>query len=123
MGLTVYYDWKTKADLPSARRMIVKFRAMALKLPFDEVSEIYEQDPPSGQSAFLLNDDSFRVGGLYLSRTRRDGEEEMVHVPALHALFFGVRVEGAETARIGLASHPPVVLHREDIIERNKDGS
>jgi len=27
------------------------------------------------------------------------------------------------TATIGLASHPPVVLHREDVIKRNKDGS
>jgi hypothetical protein len=33
-----------------------------------------------------------------------------------------VRVEGAESASIGLASHPPVVVHREDIIEREADG-
>ena len=44
-------------------------------------------------------------------------------MPALHALFFHVHVQGAETASIGLASHPPVVVHREDVIERNKDGS
>ena len=123
MGLTVYYDWKTKADLPSARRMIAKFHTLALKLPFDDVSEIHEQDPPDNQSAFRLYDHSFRQGGLYLRRTRADGEEETVHVPALHALFFHVRVEGAESASIGLASHPPVVVHREDVIERNKDGS
>ena len=64
MGLTVYYDWKTKTDLPSARRLIAKFRAIALKLPFDEVSEIYEQDPPDGKSAFRPCDHSFRQGGL-----------------------------------------------------------
>src|SRR5262249_27513474 len=68
-------------------------------------------------------DGSFRQGGLHLSRRRADGEEETVHVPALHALFFHVRVKGAETASIGLASHPPVVLHREDLIERNEAGS
>lgn len=123
MGLTVYYDWKIKTDLRSARRMIAKFHAIAQKLPFDDVSEIYEQDPPDGKSAFQLYNHSFRQGGLYLSRKRADGEEETVHVPALHALFFDVRVEGAESAPIGLASHPPVVLHREDVIERNKDGS
>src|SRR5437868_14301057 len=123
MGLTVSYDWKTKTDLASARRLIVKFRAMALKLPFDDVSEIYEQDPPDGESAFRRYDDSFRQGGLYLSRTRGDGNEETVHVPALHTLFFHVHVEGAENASIGLASHPPIVLHREDVIEWNKDGS
>ena len=123
MGLTVYYDWKTKTDLPSARRMIAKFRAIALKLPFDEVSEIYEQDPPDGKFAFRPYDQSFREGGLCLSRTRRDGDQETVHVPALHALFFYAHVQGSESAPIGLASHPPVVLHREDAIERNKDGS
>ena len=123
MGLTVYYDWKAKVGVPSARRMIAKFRDIALKLPFDEVSEIREQDPPDGKAAFRLYKDSFRQGGLYLSRTRRDGEQETVHVPALHALFFYARVPGAESAPIGLASHPPVVIHREDVIERNKNGS
>lgn len=123
MGLTVYYDLKTKIELPSARRLITKFRAIARKLPFDKVSKIYEQDPPDGKSAFHRYDDSFRQGGLYLPRKRQDGEEEVVHVPSLHAMFFFVRVQGAESASIGLATHPPVVLHREDIIERNKDGS
>jgi hypothetical protein len=123
MGLTVYYDWKTKADLPSARRLIAKFRASALKLPFDGVSEIHEQDPPDGKFAFRSNDRSFRQGALYLPRKRGDGDRETVHVPALHALFFHVRVRGAESAPIGLASHAPVVLHREDVIERNTDGS
>jgi hypothetical protein len=123
MGLTLYYGWKTKCDVPRARRIIVKFRAMARKLPFDEVSEIYEQDPPDGKSAFLLYDHSFRQGGLYLSRTRRDRLRETVYVPALHAVFFFVRVEGGESAPIGLASHPPVIAHREDVIERDHDGS
>ena len=123
MGLTVYYNWKTKADLPRARRMIAKFRAIARTLPFDEVSEIYEQDPPDGKGAFSLYDHPFRHGGLYLPRTRRQGDPETVHVPALHALFFSVRVEGAESALIGLATHPPVVVHRADNIERNHDGS
>jgi plasmid stabilization system protein ParE len=123
MGLTVYYDWKTKIDAPSARRMIAKFRALAAKLPFDDVSEIYEQDPPDGKSVFRRYRHSFRQGALYLPRTRADGEKETVDVPALHALFFHVNVRGAETASIGLASHPPVVVHQEDIIERNEDGS
>jgi hypothetical protein len=53
MGLTIHYDWKIKIGLPAARRMIAKFRAIAAKLPFDEISEIYEQDPPDGDSAFI----------------------------------------------------------------------
>ena len=122
MGLTVYYDWKTKADARGARRLVARFRTLALKLPFDEVTEIHEQDSPDGKSPFLPYDHAFRQGDLYLSRKRADGEEEIVNVPALHALFFYVRVQGAESAGIGLASHPPVVVHREDVIERNTDG-
>jgi hypothetical protein len=123
MGLTIYYDWKTKSDVRSARRMIGKFRDIALKLPFDNVSEIYEQDPPDGKAVFHPYDNSFRQGGLYLSRKRRDGDTETVHVPPLHAMFFVANVRGAESASIGLASHPPVVVHSEDIIQRNKDGT
>jgi hypothetical protein len=123
LGLTLYYDWKVKSDLAQARRRIVKFHALAQKLPFDEVTEIYEQDPPDGRSDFVAYEHPFRQGDLYLSRRRADGEEELVHVPGLHALFFNVYVNGAETASIGLASHPPVVVHREDTIERNEDGS
>jgi hypothetical protein len=123
MGLTVYYEWKIKADSPATRRLIARFRALALKLPFDHVSKIYEPDPPDGEFAFRRNDHSFRQGDLYLSRKRSDGDDETVHVPALHAVFFNVRVEGAESASIGLASHPPVVVHREDVIQRKKDGS
>jgi hypothetical protein len=118
----VHYDWKVKSDVARARRMIMKFHATALELPFDEVTEIYEQDPPDGRPVFVPYEHSFRCGDLYLSRKRGDGDEEVVHVPGLHAMFFNVLVKGAETASIGLASHPPVVLHREDVIERNKDG-
>lgn len=123
MGLSVYYDWKTKIDLPTARRLIVKYRTLAMKLPFDKVSAIYEQDAPEGRTAFRKYDHPFRQGNLYLSRKREDGEEELVDVPASHALFFSVYVEGSETASIGLASHPPVVIHHEDVIERKEDGS
>ena len=123
MGLTVYYDWKTKTDFAAARRLVVRFRKLALKLPFDKVSEIYEQDPPEGKSAFRLYKERYRQGDLYLSRRRDDGEREGVCVPGLHAVFFHVYVHGSESASIGLASHPPVVVHREDVIERGDDGS
>lgn len=123
MGLTLYYDWKMKADVASARRMVVAFHRLAEKLPFDAISEVYEQDPPDGETAFRRYDHPFRRGTLYLTRKRDDGEDETVEVPALHAVFFNVRVEGAETASIGMASHPPVVVHHEQVIVRNEDGS
>ncbi len=101
MGLTVYYDWKIKADLLSARRMIEKFRGMATKLPFDDVSDIYEQDAPEGKPAFLRYDHPARQGNLYLSRRRQEGDEEIVEVPALHAMFFHVRVQARKVHRSG----------------------
>jgi hypothetical protein len=122
MGLTVYYDWKLKADAPAARRMIKKLHGIAGKLPFDKVSTVYEFDPPDGEYVFRRYRHSYRPGDLYLSRRRADGEEELVNVPALHGVFFHVNVRGAETASIGLASHPPVVVHHEDVIERDENG-
>lgn len=123
MGLSVYYEWKTKADAQAARRLIVEARELALSLPFDHVSEVFEQDAPDDMPEFKPYGDSFQQGSLYLSRKRNDGRDELVHVPALHAVFFYVRVEGAETASIGLASHPPVVIHREDVVEWDDDGA
>lgn len=123
MGLTVYYDWKAKSDVRSARRLIRRFRGISLKLPFDSVSEVYEQNAPEGTFEFREYEGKFPTGGLHLPRKRADGEEEVVRVPALHAMFFYVNVQGAESASIGLASHPPVVIHREDVIEHNEKGS
>jgi hypothetical protein len=123
MGLTIQYEWKTKADLSTARRLMARFHAMAKKLPFDKVTKIFEQDAPGGNFKFHKYDESYKLGNLYLSRKRDDGESELVDVPAVHAMFFLVHVEGAETAAIGLASHPPVVVHREDVLERREDGT
>jgi hypothetical protein len=123
MGLTVHYEWKTKADLAAARTMIARFRDAALTLPFDDVSEIYEQNPPDGQHRFRAYDGPFSRGTLYLEHKREDGLEDLVEVEPLHSLFFNVYVEGSETAPIGLASHPPVVVHHEDFIELREDGT
>ena len=122
MGLTVYYDWKVKADLTDARQRIAKFHDLAAQLPFDELSEIYERGSPDQDSHFTSDDDPFHRGALYLTRTRADGDTESVHVPANHAMYFYARVEGAESVAIGLASHPTWVVHHEDIIERTAEG-
>jgi hypothetical protein len=33
MGLTVYYEWKVKADARAARRLIKRFHSLARPLP------------------------------------------------------------------------------------------
>jgi hypothetical protein len=127
MGLTVYYDWQLPCDVAKARRLIVKLREIALDLPFDMVSEVYEQDPPDQLSPFEVlefegDDERFRVGSIYMPRKRDDGLEELVRVDATHAVFFNANIEGAETVSVGLAAHPPVVVHREDLIRRRRGG-
>jgi hypothetical protein len=122
MGLTVYYDWKIKADYATARRLIKRFHKLAQDLPFDHLSEIFEQDPPHGETPFTLYDDAYRRGTLFLGRKRADGGEETVQVPATRGVFFQARIDGAETVEVGLAMHPPVVVHREDVIEVDEQG-
>src|SRR5439155_22255595 len=99
MGLTFYYDWKARIDAPTVRRLIKRFRGLEIKLPFEKVSEIHEQNSPDGEPTFLLYDHPFRQGCLYLPRKRADGEEELVDVPALHAMFFSVYVTGRRRQR------------------------
>jgi hypothetical protein len=84
MGLTVYYDWKIKAEAAQARRLIVKLRKLAAKLPFDKISPIYEQDPPEGKTRFRLYKDDLRQGDLYLSRKRAPASRR-AHRPATPA--------------------------------------
>jgi hypothetical protein len=33
MGLTVFYNWKIKADARTARRLVQRFHGLAMKLP------------------------------------------------------------------------------------------
>jgi hypothetical protein len=127
MGLTIYYSWKTKTDADSARALIRKLHARVSKLPFDDVSQVFECDPPDGRYVFTRRDYDeetrrFKPGSVYLNRKRGDGDTETVAVPALHAIFFMANLKGAETTTIGLASHPPVVVHREDVITKEQRG-
>lgn len=78
---------------------------------------------PDGKHVFTKSEaDGIRPGHEYLTRKREDGEEEIVDVPSLHVMYFHARVEGAETASFGLASHPPVVVHRASVVGRDEDG-
>jgi hypothetical protein len=122
MGLTLHYQWKAKIKLPTARRLVRRMHKLAKQLPFDSVSKIYEQDAPDGEYTFHKYNHPFRRGDMYLPRKRDDGHIENVFVEATHAMFFICRVEGSETAAIGLASHPAVVEHNEERVEIEEDG-
>lgn len=123
MGLTIYYGMKAKIDADAARKVVARMQQRISKLHWDEVSEVFEIDPPDGKYVFKEGEgDGYKPGTQYLARKRDDGEEEVVSVPPLHVMFFAAHIEGAETASFGLASHPPVVVHRADVIERDEDG-
>src|ERR1041385_1304902 len=105
MGLTIYYSFKTKASAESARDIVARMHEAISKLPWDKVSKVFEIDPPDGKYTFQKEEaDHFKFGTEYLNRTRADGEKELVEVPSLHVMFFAASVEGAESARFGLAS-------------------
>jgi hypothetical protein len=123
MGLTIYYDLKAKTDAGGARRLVKRLHRFAAKLPFDDCSEIFEYDPPGGRHAFTKGPDPDRKpGAWYFERRRADGLTELVTAPALHVLCFHANTRGAETATFGLASHPPVVVHHEDVITPESKG-
>jgi hypothetical protein len=123
MGLTIYYGMKTKCDADSARKVVAGMQKRIAKLPWDQMTEVFEIDPPDGKYVFeKAKGDRFKPGDEYLARKRDDGEDEIVNVPSLHVMYFNARVNGAETASFGLASHPPVVVHRADVVERDAAG-
>lgn len=122
MGLTVHYDWKVKGDARVACRLIRRMHAAAKRLPFEDVSEIMEEQPPQGRATFEVVDGGYSPASICLARQRADGRTELVTVPATHAVFFCVNNDGAETATIGLAAHRPVIVHREDVVEFDDEG-
>lgn len=130
MGLSIYYRLKAKVDADGARRLVERMRESIAALPFDGVSDVFEIDPPDGKYVFdrwesgpgEYTAGGYRPGALYLDHKRADGEVEMVEVRSQHVIGFCATVAGSEAATFGLASHPPVVVHRESVITRIEGG-
>ena len=130
MGLSIYYKFKVKtADVTGVRDTVRALRRFVVTLPFDDVSPIEEYAPPDGRYVFERADADadadgrrWKPGGHYLSRKRDDGLTELVPVPAQHVVCFHANLKGSETASFGLASHPPVVVHREDVVTHDEFG-
>lgn len=118
MGLSIYYRYKIKVEADEARRLVERLHRFVTKLPFDEVTRIVEYCPPDGNHVFSRGpaDSDWKPGWHYAERRRDDGLTEIVRVPSLHVICFGANLRGSETASFGLASHPPVVVHREDVV-------
>ena len=122
MGLTIYYRMKAKVGPDAARDLVRRLHEFVSKLPFDDVSPILEYDPPDGRYVFeRATSDGFKPGSRCMERKRADGLVENVEVRALHAICFHANLRGSETASFGLASHPPVVVHREDLVTQLPD--
>jgi hypothetical protein len=119
MGLTISYEFKLKADADTAREAIERLYRFAKTPPFQRLTEIMEYDPPDGRYVFAKPSAEqlrSKPGHRYLIRKRADGLKETVRVPPIHAMRFVAFSNGGETAAFGLASHPPMVIHREDVI-------
>lgn len=50
MGLTIYYGMKTKAEADAARKLVARMYKRIAKLPWDEVTEVFEIDPPGWEA-------------------------------------------------------------------------
>src|SRR6266545_757037 len=100
MGLSIYYRLKAKVDAEGARRLVRRMHAVVRKLPFDEVSECFEIDPPDGRYEFEREDveGTYKPGSIFLDRKRADGLKEIVHVSSLHVMCFHADLRGSETA-------------------------
>ena len=128
MGLSIGYKLKVKTtDAARVRDVVRSLHEFATTLPVDEVSPVEEYAPPDGRYVFKRGDGDdegqrWKPGAAYLERPRDDGHRERVRVPANHVVCFHVNHNGAETASFGLASHPPVVLHRTDVATRDDRG-
>jgi hypothetical protein len=125
MGLTIHYQMKLKCGTRQARELVRRMRDFAASLPFDSVTEVIEVDAPDGRPAFAEpgeGDVPWQTGDMFIVRRRSDGEEECVTVPSRHVIAFTCCVEGSEPAVFGLASYPPVVVHREEVVVIEDDG-
>lgn len=124
MGLSIYYRYKIRTAADAARKLVRRLHAFARTLPFEQVTEIEEYDPPDGVFVFDKGERpaDWKPGDHYMTRKRDDGRDETVRVPSLHAMSFMCNIRGSETAEFGLASHPPVVIHHEDVVTHTEDG-
>src|SRR5437764_528285 len=108
MGLSIFYRLKAKVDANRARALVARLHRFAQSQPFDQVSPIFEYDPPDGRYVFTRADKDeesrrWKPGDVYLHRKRDDGKEESVCVPSLHVIYFAANLKGSETANFGLA--------------------
>lgn len=92
MGLSIYYRWKAKIGIDEARSLVTRLHEFAKHLPFDNVSPVFEYDPPDGHYEFERGDTDaesrrWKPGDAFLTRKRDDGETESVYVPAIHTIF------------------------------------
>jgi hypothetical protein len=110
MGLSLGYEIRASVSAEEARELVQRMRQVALDLPFEEVSDLYEwragdtdADPES--TRFLQ-----MMGTQYGKKTLPGGEERWIDIPPKHVIGFNISpAVGSETAAFGLATHPSVI--------------
>lgn len=114
MGLSLCYELRVTADAARARQFVQQLHEFAESLPFQQVSDITEWPVPTGAGAEELTTEDEQwlkiCGTQYGQKKMPDGQDVWIDIPPLHLIAFGILpAEGAETAQIGLACHPPVI--------------
>ena len=114
MGLTVFYELRAPVTATRSRALIAQLHGAARELAFDQISAVHEFRAP-GRDPRARDQPS-----LLLTATRAieydaaTGERRTLFVPPEHCTFFSARVNGAESASIGLASYASHVVLEEE---------
>ena len=126
MGISIYYRAKVRtADADRARDWVRRWREAVEGLPFDGVTPVLEYRPPDGRHVFDNGDAAglpWQPGDVYVNHRGGDGRAGLVRVPPLHVVCFFATAAGSESALFGLASHPPVVVRRANVVTVDDDG-
>jgi hypothetical protein len=129
MGLSVCYEFRANIDADAARDVVQQLHDIAVTLPFQQVLDVTEITASSTDDETDPEDRHFLMlfGTQYGRKERSGGDDVWIEIPPKHVIGFAIRVaEGAETAQIGLATHPAVVekelAGRTEIIETGLAG-
>ncbi len=118
MGLSIGYTFRAKVSPADARRIVRSLHQKAITLDFDDIHDVRELDPPSGAGASDLSEEQIKWMRVFGSRSHEhtwpNGDKTIESIRPIHVVHFNVRTEGAESATIGLASHPRTVQFNRD---------
>jgi hypothetical protein len=111
----VYYELRARVTAERSRALVSQLHAAARELPFDQMTGVREF---TVSAPGRRHTDAKPAVALAATRSveyvTTGGERKTLFVPPEHCSFFTVRVAGAESASVGLASYAAHVMTEEE---------